>query len=231
MIVQKLYRSLLKRGAAATVRRAWWTIDDIFWDYRHSVSTRRLVPVEELGLHGELGHQARPYETPRIGHLRDVLKMVPREQRHHLVDFGSGLGRVLILARKLGYTGATGVELSDTLCAEARENVARLRSGCGESEGVEILSLDAADYVIPPTANVFYFYNPFGPRVLKRVLDNIKTSLDQEPRDAWLLYVNAVHRDVMRAQSWLGEASHVLSQGYNSVVIRILAESRESGEG
>lgn len=231
MTIHKLYRSLFRRGVAATIRRAYWTIDDIFWDYRRSVGTRRLVPVKELGLHGEPEHQAHAYETPRIGHLRDVLRTVPREQRHHLVDFGSGLGRVLILARELGYASVTGVELSDALCAEARENVAKLRTGHGQSEGLEILSLDAADYMVPSSANVFYFYNPFGPRVLERVLDNIKASLDQNPRDAWLLYVNAVHKDVMNARPWLSEASPVLSQGYDSFVIRVLANVRESGKG
>ena len=230
MTIQTLYRSLLPRGLAATIRLACWTIDDIFWDYRRSVGTRRLIPVKELGLHGGPEDQAHAYETPRIGHLRDVLRAVPREQRHHLVDFGSGLGRVLLLARELGYTSVTGVELSDALCAEARENVAKLRTGPGQSEGVEILSLNAADYMVPSSANVFYFYNPFGPRVLERVLDNIKASLDQGPRDAWLLYVNAVHKDVMRARSWLEDASRVLSQGYDSVVIRVRASSRESVE-
>lgn len=229
MIMQKLYRSLFRRGFMATIRLAWWTSEDILWDYRNSVSTRRLVPVKELGLHGESAHQAHAYETPRVGHLRDVLRTVPWEQRHHLVDFGSGLGRILVLARELGYARASGVELSDALCAEARENIARLQTRHGHADDMEILSLDAVDYMVPPSANVLYFYNPFGPPVLERVLDNIKSSLDQEPREAWIMYVNAVHKDVMAARSWLEEAIHVPSQGYDSVVFRVLADSPELG--
>jgi SAM-dependent methyltransferase len=205
-------------------------MDDILWDYRNSVSTRRLVPVKDLGLHGASANQAHAYETPRVGHLRDGLRTVPQEQRHHLVDFGSGLGRILVLARELGYARVSGVELSDALCAEARENIARLTSRRGQVDAMEILLLDAADYLVPSSANVLYFYNPFGPRVLERVLDNIKSSIDKKPREAWIMYVNAVHKDVMRARSWLEEARQVRSQGYDSVVFRVLANSRESGE-
>ena len=225
MSIDKIILSLSNRGLVATVRRSWWKIEDIFWDFRHSVATRRFVPVDELGLEGEDQAQAHAYETPRIGHLRDVLKAVPREKRHHLIDFGCGLGRVLILARAYGYAGSTGVELSATLCVEGRKNLSR--AGRRLSTGTEILSLDAAEYAIPSTANVFYFYNPFEPPVLEKVLDNIEISLEQTPREVWILYVNAIHLQTMLARRWLVETGRVTSQGYNSVVLHC-ADLREA---
>jgi SAM-dependent methyltransferase len=147
-----------------------------------------------------------------------VLNFVPRRQRHHLVDFGSGLGRVLILALASGYGAATGVELSAALCMQARQNLGRARLSRRGIGRADCVAGDAAEYPIQSTANVFYFYNPFGSTVLGAVLDNIENSLIAAPREAWILYVNAVHADCMLDRSWLEQVARITSQGYNSAV-------------
>lgn len=48
----------------------------------------------------------------------------------------------------------------------------------------------SAAYAIPDQANLFYFFNPFGPAVLAPVIRNIERSIEAHPRRARIVYFN-----------------------------------------
>jgi hypothetical protein len=45
---------------------------------------------------------------------------------------------------------------------------------------------------------VFYFFNPFGPQVLRQVLEKIQTSLLSAPREVLFIYCNPLHPEVFQ---------------------------------
>jgi hypothetical protein len=105
-----------------------------------------------------------------------------------LIDFGSGLGRVPIFAAQRPLKRSIGVELSQVLAARAVENAkaALPKLACRQ---VEMVACDARAYVVPDDATLFYFFMPFDEPILAAVLDNIKASLDANPRAARIVYV------------------------------------------
>jgi predicted RNA methylase len=201
---------------------------------RLGVSTQSVVGPAEMDLSGPNADQASTpmlrgrrvvYATPRIGDLRHALRSVPGKAPLHLVDFGCGKGRALIAARMLGYESATGVELSAGLCRVAEANFSRLQRRRPElADGIAVVNTDATEFEIRPQHNVFYFYNPFGPRVLRPVLDSIVASVVTTPREAWVVYVNHVHRSVFTTHPMVEVAADLTTQNYSSTLYRVRAE-------
>ena len=53
---------------------------------------------------------------------------------------------------------------------------------------MKVIHADAAEFKFPQEPLVLYFYNPFGPEVLRQVLDNLANSLKTHPRDCFIVY-------------------------------------------
>jgi hypothetical protein len=62
---------------------------------------------------------------------------------------------------------------------------------------IQVIYGNAAEYTDLDDITCFYFFNPFGPVVLRAVLQNIEKSLQCKPRPAFLIYNNPVHASVI----------------------------------
>ncbi|MBE9500456.1 MULTISPECIES: class I SAM-dependent methyltransferase [Streptomyces] len=115
-----------------------------------------------------------------------------RHEEISFVDFGSGKGRVLLIAAEHPFKRVIGVDFSSELCATARENVEHtVRNPPAHRSPIEIHHQDAREFAIPDDAGFFYFYEPFSAAVAAAVLDNIEASLARLPRDAVLCFVGS----------------------------------------
>ena len=76
------------------------------------------------------------------------------------IDWGAGMGRIMVLAATCSYRRIIGVECAPSLCAIARENVRRARvpNKCAD---VQAINVDARIFEIPDDSTVMFFYNPF----------------------------------------------------------------------
>jgi SAM-dependent methyltransferase len=110
------------------------------------------------------------------------------------VDFGSGKGKVLLLAARYPFRRIVGVEVSPDLHRAALENVRRHASTAAGLPPIECLSMDAASFAIPDEPAVFYFFDPFPEEVLASVLQNIQRSLDRLQRPVFLLFYSPARR-------------------------------------
>jgi hypothetical protein len=120
-----------------------------------------------------------------------MISAVPADLQDFIfVDFGSGLGRVLLLASEYPFQAIRGVEFSPDLHKIACDNIRSYRSPTRKCVDIESICQDAAEYRIPEARAVFYFYNPFLEPVMARVIHNIEQSLQKNPREAYLIYYN-----------------------------------------
>ena len=69
----------------------------------------------------------------------------------------------------------------------------------GSSAVVKITHQDVVDYPIDPAESVFFLFNPFDEVILRSVLKNVKASLLKHPRKIWILYFNALHREILES--------------------------------
>jgi SAM-dependent methyltransferase len=127
------------------------------------------------------------YEPTPIATFRRMMSHLPRHlDQYTFIDLGCGKGRTLAAAVQYGFARVIGVEFSEELCAIAKTNLASLRNRTRAQ--IEIVNADAADFSIPSDDCVVYLYNPFGPPVLQRVADNIRSSRLHSPRPIYVIY-------------------------------------------
>ena len=103
------------------------------------------------------------------------------------VDFGSGKGRVLIMATEYKFKRVIGIEYAEDLFQESEINI---RSAKVSSDIIDIVHADAVDYPIPNDANVLFFFNPFSEEIMESVLNNIDESKAKTPREMYLVYTS-----------------------------------------
>ncbi|MEU7315864.1 class I SAM-dependent methyltransferase [Streptomyces sp. NPDC007083] len=127
-----------------------------------------------------------------------------RYERISFVDFGSGKGRVLLIAAEFPFKRVIGVDYSSDLCATARRNVEHTtKNSPAPRSPIEIHHKDARDLEIPDDAGFFYFYEPFSATVAATVLDNIEASLARTPRSAVMCLVgSALLPEVEQRAAW-----------------------------
>jgi 16S rRNA G966 N2-methylase RsmD len=182
----RLLRSLRDHGLQGTLQSGLGFVEDVFFDWRHGTDT--VVPVHHSDLAFEHRNKAsaQPYMPTRGRAFRALMKSIPFPPNSVFVDYGSGKGKVLLLASSLGFARVVGVEYSPELHEVAAANVRRYR---GESKSkVKPICCDATEYVLHDDENVFFFFNPFGLDVLRGVLQQISASLLRKPRKFWVVF-------------------------------------------
>ena len=112
-----------------------------------------------------------------------------------VVDFGSGLGRVVFATAYLGAKHSIGVEFDEELHHAAELNKTHSKI----ADKVSFVHQDATLYAIPPSANVFFFYNPFGSAIMTQVIQRIEASVEVHPRKVTIIYFNARFQEALKA--------------------------------
>ncbi len=163
-----------------------YRLSEAYNDWQLGIDTKGLVVPADYGAQSEGCH---PYLALSYRGLRHLLKNIEvRADQDVFIDYGSGMGRVVVAAATLPFRKVVGVELSKGLHDVALRNVeqARLKLKC---KNVELHLGDARHYDVPSDASVIYFFMPFDADILDAVLRNIHRSVQAAPRKVTILYV------------------------------------------
>jgi SAM-dependent methyltransferase len=135
----------------------------------------------------DLSSERFPYEGcqwPAAAHALAELRPTESEV---FVDFGSGKGKALIIAGRLPYQRAVGVEIDPALAETARRNIAqvRLRS---RADVVDCETASVLDWTVPDNTSTVFMYNPFFGETFHSALHGIFDSYDRNPRKLHIVY-------------------------------------------
>ena len=163
-------------------------LDFELFDAKHGTDTCGVIPLSELKLEksakGSFWYEA---SSPAIFRQLMAALAIPFGD-FEFVDYGSGKGRVLMLAAEHGFRKVTGLEFSPELVEVARRNADIFNRGRAKPVVIELLHMDAADYVLPDVPLVLFFFCPFKGDLLDRVLANITASYARKPRPLILVF-------------------------------------------
>lgn len=172
------------RGAKNLIGRleAWW------FDKSRHVETATPVSITGLTLAGE-SPAGFEYVASRAATARMALEQLPiRDHRNFtFIDIGSGKGKVLFVAAEYPFRKIEGVEFAAELHRQAQENIRGFRSRRRKCAHIESVNMNAIDYAFPHQDLVVYFFNPFGPAVMERVLENLEASIEAHPREVLMV--------------------------------------------
>jgi hypothetical protein len=164
-------------------------LDFQLFDAEHGTDTSGVIPLSAL----ELADRPTPgciwYEAASPVIFRQLMAALEIPFGDFaFVDYGSGKGRMLMLAAEQGFRQATGIEFAAELVAVARKNAEIFNRARAKPAAIETLHMDARDYVLPDVPLVLFFFSPFRDTVLDRVLSNITASHAQNPRPLFLVF-------------------------------------------
>jgi SAM-dependent methyltransferase len=169
------------------------------FDQEYGTDTSGLISGELL----TSGHKNDTWSTAYYGispslltRTIEALDIAP--ERFTFVDLGSGKGRALLVASRFPFRKIIGVEFIPELSAVASANVAKFSPPWRRCQEIETINGDATEFEYPAGPLVIYLYNPFLPPVLKRCLKHLAKSLEREPREVYLVYVNPAFQKLVK---------------------------------
>lgn len=159
---------------------ALWSTAVAAMDRLQGMRTVGNVALADLGV----ATQDRVHYTPSGWQtLQRVSSVIAFSPRDTFVDFGSGKGRVILMAaRDFPFKRVIGVEISADLNTVARQNLDANR-GKLKCTDVALVTADALAFEIPDDMTVAYFYSPFTGDVFRKVIDRIEASLPRRSTD------------------------------------------------
>lgn len=175
---------------------------DAVFDRQWGTETSRLVNLSSLDLDAARARDGVRYQPSGGDDLAFAVASFGIEPAEwNFIDYGSGKGRIVLIAAAMGFSRSIGVEFSAELCRIAGENVRRFRSKGGAQISPEIVLADAGDFLVPPGPVLAYLYNPFGPRVVDEVAARLQEKADGgDP--VLVVYVDPQHLSGLEKRGW-----------------------------
>ena len=174
------------------------------FDRHFAVDTSRAFMPNDLRIRSGGERLGIPYYPSREDFVRKSLHSLPIQFEHYVfVDAGAGKGFVLLLASEFPFRKVIGVEYSQTLTDIANRNICAYAIAARKCKDVQCICANAADFEFPPESTVLYLFNPFQGRIMDQMIANLEKSLQQQPRDLWVIYLTPwEHRKFRRSSEF-----------------------------
>lgn len=160
------------------------------------------VPLKYLTIKGADISMSSPYEAVNYYMLEKLLstfrKLSPETS---IIDLGCGKGRVMVVAAHYGFKRLIGIDFAKELCEEAGLNMERTKGVFNDIEW-KITYGNVLDYPIQANDAVFFMFNPFAEETVKKFLDKLEISRNQNPRKIWFLYASPVHANALQERGY-----------------------------
>ncbi|RJQ56235.1 MAG: class I SAM-dependent methyltransferase [Nitrospiraceae bacterium] len=184
-------------GLKSTIQASLVAVLDYLFDFRYGTDTVSHVELKNLDINSENYSRGHRYaSTPAIA-FKKLLDAIEFPDDSVFVDIGCGKGKMLLLAPHFGFKRVVGVDFSEKLCECARKNISIYQQKTGRNAHIDVIHSDVVHYEIKDDENVFYLFNPFDEVILKKVLDNICSSVEKNPRPVYLIYYIPYYRKII----------------------------------
>ncbi len=184
MKLSNVVSKIRQRGLGNCLRYLVLQTNDRWQEWRLGIRTSEMIHWRELGL----GEASESYEAIDYGTFARVLRRIKIRPDDVFLDYGCGMGRVVVLAARKRFRRVMGVELSSRLCSIAEKNLQIAQRGfrCGSAH---IIHMDAGAFVVPGDVSIVFLFSPFFGEVMRKVTARIRESLAADPRDITIIHV------------------------------------------
>jgi hypothetical protein len=211
-ILPRIRKSLQTRGVSETIwrcalgpytllrhylknRRSYvkYMVRDEF-DAQHGIETSQRVHLTDLKIDSPNWIYADGYWPTPPDIFQDALSGLSiRHEDFTFIDFGSGKGRVLLMASEFPFRKIIGVEFASELNAVAQQNILRYKSATQKCRDVTSVCADFTQFAIPFDPLFVFLYNPSSQEITSSLARNIAESLREHPRELWVFYVTPAY--------------------------------------
>jgi SAM-dependent methyltransferase len=167
------------------------------FDDQYGTETRGIRDIASLDIvSSTAARYAVRYDPSSAEWVRVQLEELPiNHSDFAFVDFGSGKGRVLLVAAAFPFKEVIGIEFSRELHEIAVENIARFPTSAVRARAMRSICGDAASVEISQSDLVCYFYNPFGAPVMEAVAARLIAHHQRFGHRIIVIYLHPRHRE------------------------------------
>lgn len=159
------------------------------FDIKQGVDTCGFKSVSDLDIHNSLKSISCHYEPSSVKLVRSMLKSLPIDHsKFTFIDYGSGRGRVLLLASEYPYEKIIGVELAQSLHMTACKNITKWKSKAKQCNNIKSLNMNAVEFELPANPLVLYFFTPFIESAFDSVVNKILEQLKNNRYPIYIIY-------------------------------------------
>lgn len=130
------------------------------------------------------------YSKTDESHAKEIFQSLNVDGTKRLLDIGCGKGAFLKEAAKWPFGAIAGIEYVEKLADIAKKNFKKL----GLDDRVKVYRGDAVTFEHYGDYNVFYFFNPFDPEMLDKVMERM---VNAQKEKIWVVLHNPVAADVV----------------------------------
>jgi SAM-dependent methyltransferase len=114
------------------------------------------------------------------------------------LDAGCGKGRTMAMAAYHGFKQIEGIDLSAAMIAHTNTAISSWASYYPHAS-FHAWQQNAMDVQVPLHTSVIFLFNPFDAFVMQAFVKRVAESLQQQPREMYVLYCNPLYKDIWEA--------------------------------
>ena len=168
---------------------------DVEYDWEHRVDTTSANVTWKARLIGLLNSSYQPIESDLFQEMLNRLDIDCGQ--FIFIDIGSGKGRPLLMASEYPFRRIVGVEFLPELNAIAQENIRKFPRERMRCQTIEASLGDAAAFPFPPEPLVVFMFHPLPESGFRKVMHNLRRSVEENPRPVWLIYANPLFEQIV----------------------------------
>jgi SAM-dependent methyltransferase len=176
---------------------AWHILrNEIRGEKKYGINTTGADDLKSLEKKGiDISH-ATIYMPVSYDILEQFFDEIKLETFNHFLDIGCGKGRAMCVAATYTVEKISGIELSKDLCTSAKENISFSLLQFPYTD-FQIFNNDAFYFDIDDDVDCIFMFNPFDETIMSGVMENIETSLENNPRVMTIIYINPMEKHVL----------------------------------
>jgi hypothetical protein len=117
-------------------------------------------------------------------------------EEYTFLDLGCGKGRAVLMATRMPFKEAIGVELNAELARVADGNLEIWRRGGHGAAPARIVCGDAVEYTLPPGPCLVYLVNPFRAPLVRRMLESLDRQANTSGQTIDVIYQNTEYEAI-----------------------------------
>jgi hypothetical protein len=183
-------------------------------DKIYGVDTKGVEQLAQLTVDSPNVEHGVYYEATPTRLFRVMLDEIARRESisysdYVFVDYGAGKGRAMMLASEYAFKEIIGVEFAKELIEAMRSNIHHFAANRNDTRHFQCVHMDATEFELPKDPCFLYFYNPFWPPVMEKVIEKIKLSYLENPRPIIVLYYNPLSETLFINAGFLRDAGTI----------------------
>ena len=185
------------------IRIGFFTLkQELKGEKKYGINTTSANDLSEFQIKGNQLSHATEYMPVNYFTIEHVLPHLPQHAKRGIfLDIGCGKGRALCVAAAYGFTKLYGIDFAKQLIEKAEQNLSLTKKRYPALQ-YKLSWADISTLEISKDVTTVFFFNPFDEVLMKKIIHKINHSLQQYPRELYVIYCSPRHEELFFADGY-----------------------------